>query len=347
LDSAASVSVSVDVCDLDRLGTYLRDELGDDRPITLTGRATGGSSNITLFLDVGTDHYVLRRPPVGPLLPTAHDMLREYRFISAVHGTGVPVAEPIAACEDPEVIGAPFLLLRRVDGFILADPASQSLAATPEEHAGVMRSLVMVLARLHSLDWAALGLAARDGSYLNRQVRRWTSQIDLTPTATRLGPALTEITDWVQQNIPEAGRECIVHGDYTLNNVIVTNPPGCEIAAVVDWEMATIGDPLTDVVWMLKGWGAAPVAGAENPSNWITRAEGALTADGAVELYERETGATFRHRQFYEAFCAWKGIAILEGLYASYVAGTAADPSVAAFEHTIPVSVEQLHASLT
>ena len=146
--------------------------------------------------------------------------------------------------------------------------------------------------------------------------------------------------------MPESGPDAIVHGDYTVNNIIVSRPPGAEIAAVVDWEMSTIGDPLTDLVWMLRGWGEAPAGGVDNPSGWVTRQEGALTVDEAVELYVQETGRTFSNRRFYEVFCAWKGIAILEGLYASYVGGTAADPTVARFESTIPASVAALHGSL-
>ena len=347
MEGTTADTVDPALCDVRRLGDFMREQLGDDRPVSIVGRASGGSSNITLFLRVGSDELVLRRPPAGPLLPTSHDMLREFRFISAVYGTGVPVAEPIAACADPDVIGAPFILLRRVDGLVLTDPASRAELSSSAESHSVTASLVSVLARLHTLDWAALGLTRRDGSYLDRQVRRWSSQLELTATAPRLGTALTEITGWVQSNVPHSAPDALVHGDYTLNNVIVSHAPGAEIAAVVDWEMATIGDPFTDLVWMLRGWGRVPITGAENPSNWITRQDGALTADEAVDLYQRETGRTFTNRRFYEAFCTWKGIAILEGLYAGYVAGNAADPTVAHFETTIPASVAALHASLS
>ncbi len=180
---------SQQVYDLDGLRSFLRDQAGVTGPIEVTGRAPGGSSNITLFLTVDGERWVLRRPPIGELLPTAHDMLREYRFLRAIHGTSVPVAEPLVACPDPTVIGAPFYTMRYVDGVLLSTAAKDPGLARPDECRAITAGLIQVLADLHGLDWAALGLAGKPTGFLRRQVRRWTEQLTLTPTAARLGPA--------------------------------------------------------------------------------------------------------------------------------------------------------------
>lgn len=327
-------------CDVGRLQAWIRAELGVSHRISVVGRASGGSSNITLFVDAGAEQWVLRRPPLGDVLPTAHDVVREYRYIEAVHGTGVPVAEPIGVCTDAAVIGAPFSLLRRVSGVVMSDAASRCLA-DPASAATVTRSMIDVLARLHAVDWSAIGLEARPGDYLQRQVRRWTRQLELTSSASRLGTRLAEVTSWIHANVPESARQTIVHGDYTLNNVIVSPPPDATVAAVLDWEMATIGDPVTDLVWLVRGWGSDA-----QPSNWIASHPGALTPDEAIEAYEQASGTSVGDLHFYEAFCAWKGIAILEGLYAAWLAGTAPTARAAEFETAVPEAVEELHQRL-
>lgn len=332
--------------DLDALRSFLRENAGVTGPIEVTGRAPGGSSNITLFLDVDGERWVLRRPPAGELLPTSHDMLREYRFLRAVHGTSVPVPEPIVACADPAVIGAPFYTMRYVDGVLLSGQANNPDFAQPGEARALTTELISVLAGLHGLDWAALGLEGRPTGFLQRQVRRWTGQLALTPTAPRLGPGLAEATAWISANVPESRRESIVHGDYTPNNILVRQPPGSRVAAVLDWEMATIGDPLADVAWMMQGWAGGASRSRENPAAWVTRLPGSLSREEAIELYEEKSGAPFENQMFYRAFSMWKSIAILEGLYALYVEGRAAEPSVARFEQSVPQQVAELVALL-
>jgi aminoglycoside phosphotransferase (APT) family kinase protein len=331
--------------DLDALRSFLRDQAGITGPIDVTGRAPGGSSNITLFLDVDGERWVLRRPPAGDLLPTSHDMLREYRFLRAIHGTPVPVPEPIVACADPTVIGAPFYTMRYVEGLLLSGQANNPGLAQPDECRALTTQVISVLADLHGLDWAGLGLEGKPTGFLQRQVRRWTEQLSLTPTAPRLGPGLAEVTAWIAANVPDSRRESIVHGDYTPNNILVRQPPGARVAAVLDWEMATIGDPLADVAWLMQGWAGGPRSG-ENPAAWITRLPGSLSREEAVNLYEQKSGAPFENQTFYRAFSMWKSIAILEGLYALYVEGRAADPGVARFEHSVPQQVSELVALL-
>ncbi len=332
--------------DLDALRSFLRDQAGVTGTIEVTGRAPGGSSNITLFLAVDGERWVLRRPPIGELLPTSHDMLREYRFLRAIHGTPVPVPEPIVACPDPTVIGAPFYTMRYVDGLLLSGQANNPGLAEPDECRALTTELISVLAGLHGLDWAGLGLEGRPTGFLQRQVRRWTGQLALTPTAPRLGPGLTEVTDWISANVPDSRRESIVHGDYTPNNILVSRPPGTRVAAVLDWEMATIGDPLADVAWLMQGWASGAARPGENPAAWITRLPGSLSREEAIELYEQKSGAPFENQMFYRAFSMWKSIAILEGLYSLYVEGRAAEPSVARFEQSVPQQVSELVALL-
>ena len=328
--------------DLDGLQSFLRESAGVTGRVEVTGRAPGGSSNITLYLDVDGERWVLRRPPAGDLLPTSHDMLREYRFLRAIHGTSVPVPEPIAACADPAVIGAPFYTMRYVDGVLLSGEARNPDLARPDECRAITTELIGVLADLHGLDWAALGLQGKPTGFLSRQVRRWTEQLSLTPTAARLGNGLAEVTAWISAHVPESRRESIVHGDYTPNNILIRRPPGARVAAVLDWEMATIGDPLADLAWLLQGWGAAGSRPGENPASWLTALPGSLSPEEAIECYEQKSGAAFEHRTFYRAFSMWKSIAILEGLYSLYVEGRAADPSVARFEQSVPRQLSEL-----
>ena len=212
--------------DLDALRSFLRDQAGVTGPIEVTGRAPAEARTSPSSSPWTASAGSCAGPPSGELLPTSHDMLREYRFLRAIHGTPVPVPEPIVACPDPAVIGAPFYTMRYVDGLLLSGQANNPGLADPDECRALTTELISVLADLHGLDWAGLGLEGRPTGFLQRQVRRWTGQLALTPTAPRLGPGLTEVTDWISANVPDSRRESIVHGDYTPNNILVSRPPG-------------------------------------------------------------------------------------------------------------------------
>jgi aminoglycoside phosphotransferase (APT) family kinase protein len=298
---------------LDRLIAWLA-EHGVVLAVPVTAELTPyGRSNLTYILsDAVGRKVVVRRPPLGGVLATAHDMSREWRFISGLHDSPatprVPVPEPLAVCPGTDVIGAPFFVMSYVDGLVaetlagLAPPGDASAAEA-------VRQLVSILATLHGVDFAAAGLQsfARPGSYLQRQLHRWKAAFD--QSACREIAAVDEVYRRLLDAPPEQRRTTIVHGDYRIGNVICG--PGGDIRAVLDWELATIGDPLADLAWLVLD---CPDAGA------------AHTDPGALaDAYARATGADVGELPYYVAFAHWRGACILAGVTTRYEAGVMAD----------------------
>lgn len=328
--------------DIEQLRRYLDSQVAQGvTSLAVTGFAASGSSNITAFLDADGRQWVLRRPPLGNLLPTSHDMIREYRFVHALRNSEVPVPPTVAVCTDESVIGAPFYVSERVPGSILQDVIPDGF----QEPAEVARLAVVVidtLAALHAVEWEGMDVPYRPGDYLQRQISRWLRQLELTPTASRL-EGLDEVNDWIRAHQPEQAEHVIVHGDYGLHNMIIGAPPDTGINAVLDWEMATIGDPLADLAWFLSGWGRSQEdGGVKNPANVITTWPGAPSAAELLDRYERSSGRTIPNWLFYEAFSMWKGAIITEGLYSQFVEGTAANPAVIRFREEVPAQVARL-----
>lgn len=277
----------------------------------------GGLSNLTYRVADGASTWALRRPPLGHVLSTAHDMTREFRVISALHGTDVPVAEPVILCEDVDVNGAPFYLMAYVDGVVLDRPdVLGGLTADQARHACEL--LVDTLLALHAIEPADVGLEdfGRPHGFLERQVKRWRTQWEASETEPRAG--LEELVAGLADRIPEPQPAGIVHGDYRLTNVLYSHDIG-RIAAVVDWEMATLGDPLTDVgllvVYQTLGeqgmFGAAPMS---------TEA-GFLPADALVQRYAAGSPRDLSALPWYVAFAWFKLAVIAEGIHARYLQG--------------------------
>jgi aminoglycoside phosphotransferase (APT) family kinase protein len=292
------------VIDLARAGVWLGE------PLALQGAATTGSSSTTLFVRIGERPAVLQHPPSGPTLPTAHDLARQCRFLQAVASSAVPVPRVIAFCEDAEVAGAPFLLTERVEGVCLLAAVGESDHEI--DAAALSRHAIDVMVDLHALEWVALGLTAAPGSYLERQIFRWHDQLVRTPTAHRLGE-LQPLMDWLLAQRPPGAEQVIVHGDFGFHNLLVARD---RITAVLDWELATIGDPLVDLIGLVKSWGKGGLS--PNPANEVVaHAPGAFTRDDLILRYEERSGRCFReHRKYYEAFSMWKSIGIFEGVHA-------------------------------
>ena len=282
----------------------------------------GGRSNLTYEVDDSAgNRYVLRRPPTGHILPTAHDMSREFKIISALGPAGVPVPPALGLCTDETVNGASFYVMGFVDGIIArtAEIAEQRLDA--EARQAVSVSLVDTLAKIHAVDPGAIGLGdlSRTEGYIARQLKRWYANYQAA-NESRGGtalPAVDEIHDFLSARIPEQGPAAIVHGDYRLDNCIVS-PDGC-VLAVLDWELCTLGDPLADVGQLLVYWpepGERSVLGGSP-----TTASGFLTRAEVTKRYMDVTGRDLPHIDFYIAFAYWKLACILEGVYARYVGG--------------------------
>jgi aminoglycoside phosphotransferase (APT) family kinase protein len=306
--------------DLDRLDTYLASAM----PGLVTGPLSaelvlGGRSNLTYYVTDGTTRWVLRRPPLGHVLRTAHDMGREFRVMSALAKTTVPAPMTIHLCSDPEPLGAPFYLMEYVSGLVLRSAAQIEEHFDPAGTTAVVERLVDVLAELHTVDPDSVGLAdfGRPVGYLDRQVERWRRQLDASRSRTVAG--IDELHDRLAASVPTSARATLLHGDYRLDNVIV-DPVSHDIAAVLDWEMATLGDPLADlglfVVYMR----------ARSPEDRlitgdVTAAAGFPSTDALVERYAWRTGADLSSLDWYVALACFKLAVVLEGIHFRFTQG--------------------------
>lgn len=308
------------------LHRYLAEHIpGQDAPLEVE-RIGGGHSNETFFVRRGSQEWVLRRPPRGPLLPTAHDVLREYRVLAALNGTSVPTPRVVLACEDTSVIGAPFYLMERVYGIIVRD----KLPPFANDQAGrraISKTLIDALVELHGVDWRAVGLEnfGKPEGYLQRQVRRWMGQLE--KSRQRPLPDLDAVTAWLVEHMPTSGPATIVHGDYRLDNVMLADDAP-RVVAIFDWEMATIGDPLADIGYLLSFWREPGDPEPEiNTAGWRSMEQpGFFSRAELADYYAEYTGRTIRDMAFYEALAIWKLAVLLEGSYSRHRAGTTDDP---------------------
>ncbi|MEU9289936.1 phosphotransferase family protein [Streptomyces sp. NPDC048275] len=279
----------------------------------------GGRSNLTYEVTDGTHRWVLRRPPLGVLTPTAHDMDREYRVVAALAGTGVPVARAVLSCTDPEVLGAPFCVVDFVEGAVLRD-GDEAAGLPPADARRAAEALVDALVALHSVDAADVGLGGfgRPEGYLERQVRRWRGQ--WAKVATRELPDLEELHGRLARAVPPSGAPTVVHGDYRLDNTILAPGDLGRIAAIVDWEMATLGDPLADLGMLLMYWDPTcePVLGARHVP---TANPGFPSGRELAERYAAKSGRDIGAVAYYQALGCFKLAVIAEGIHARYLAG--------------------------
>jgi aminoglycoside phosphotransferase (APT) family kinase protein len=331
--------------DLDRLHTYLNRAC----PGLVGDRVTaeiiaGGRSNLTYRLTGAGGALVLRRPPLGHVLPTAHDMAREFRVIAALYPTGFPVPVPLHLCPDAEVIGAPFYLMSHVDGWVLRGSEDVSVL-TREAAARAGELLARTLADLHDIEPAAVGLVdfGRPAGFLERQVRRWYQQWERSKTRELV--ALEKVTAALRASIPTQPRAAIVHGDYRLDNVMVDAEVG-RILAVLDWEMATLGDPLADVGLLvvyteLAAAGLAPTQPRLGPD------QGFLTA---AELVDRYAGhapwASVDRIGWYVALGYYKLAVISEGIHARYLQGKTVGAGFDQMGSSVPILIDRAQAAL-
>jgi len=283
----------------------------------------GGQSNPTYKLLSGSGCYVLRRKPLGQLLPSAHAVDREYRVMHALSGTAVPVPEVHALCEDDGVIGSAFYVMEFLDGRIFWDPRLPGLS--PAERRAMFQSMNTVIAALHSVDYVKLGLAefGRPGNYMARQIGRWSRQYQAS--ATELQPAMDRLIEWLPLHLPPDGEPRIVHGDYRIDNLIY-HPTEPRVIGVLDWELSTIGDPLADFAYHAMAWRVTPalfrgLAGVD------LAALGIPTEDDYVAAYGARTGrGRTTDWEFYTVYSLFRLAAIMQGIAKRAVDGTAASP---------------------
>jgi aminoglycoside phosphotransferase (APT) family kinase protein len=279
----------------------------------------GGHSNLTFKVtDALGNRYVLRRPPLSHALASAHDMGREHRIISALHDSQVPVAPALGLCVDIEVNEAPFYVMSFVDGLIIRDNETARRELTEATRLHASNSLIDTMVKIHQVVPSEVGLGelGRHEGYIERQLKRWYGQWNASKT--RELPAIDRVHDELLKRIPAQGPATIVHGDYRLDNCMIDVQGN--IAAVLDWELCTLGDPMADLGLLMVYWtGPDDDAGANNFAT--TTAPGFLNRQQLAERYAQVSGRDISHLDFYVSFAYWKLACIIEGVYARYISG--------------------------
>ncbi len=310
--------------DAAKLFEYLRCHLDGFEQDETVLQFQGGQSNPTFLLETAAQKFVLRKKPPGKLLPSAHQIDREYRIQKALEHTQVPVARMLHYCTDASIIGTEFYVMEFLEGRVFSDVLMPELA--PAERGAVQADLFKVIGALHRVDYEALGLGdfGRPANYVARQLARWRSQYEAAKTAEM--PEMDRLIDWLGAHMPEADESAIAHGDFRLGNMMVA-PDRPEIIAVLDWELATLGHPLADLAYCcmpfhmpadgetLRGYGGIDF-----------KAYGLATEDEVLDLYCRATGRSgIPDWKFFLGFSMFRSAAIAEGVYARALAGNAAD----------------------
>ena len=299
-----------------------------------------GGSNLTFRVQAGDDDWILRRPPMSHVLATAHDMAREWTVLQALFATDVPVPRIVRTCADESVLGAPFYLMERLDGIVFND-ATDVAHLDDDQSLACAHELVDVLARLHAVDPASVGLAefGRPEGFVERQVRRWSKQWEASKQ--RELPAIDEVARRLTSSLPTEGGASIVHGDYSFNNTMFFRHPPTRMQAVLDWEMSTLGDPLTDVGMVAVYWAEV------GEFMWRNRAHpqphranaGFPSVHSLLERYASSSGRDLGAIDFYRALATFKLAVIVEGSYAR-AAGSGDPERIATIDNTVRTLAE-------
>jgi aminoglycoside phosphotransferase (APT) family kinase protein len=344
VDSSSEKTGPSATIDAEGLKRFIRDNRLGDAANLRTENISFGHSNEVHLVHFDGHSWALRRPPRGPLLPTAHDVLREYRVLAALQQTPVPVPRVYASCDDNSYIGAPFYLMEYMRGKViragLIPSDEKSFADTPSKRRAVSEGMIDLLVALQAVDWRKAGLEGfgRPDGYIERQLRRWIGQLEKTLPLTRPLPVMAQIEQWLKAHMPQAQPSTIVHGDFKLDNVMWhANSDSPRAIALFDWEMSTIGDPLADLGWMVTYW--TDPADSETRRSVVSSMDpepGYYHRQEMVELYEKKSGRAMRDFAFYQIFSLFKLAIILEGSYSRYLSGQADDPMFATYDVRVP-----------
>ena len=326
VDDAAPVRAG-EALDVARLGEYLATHIPDLQLPLRVRQFPSGFSNLSYLLTAGSAEFVLRRPPIGTRPKSGHDMQREFRVLSALRAGFAECPRPLHYCADETVIGAPFYVVERIRGIILRRDYPLGLEATPALVRVQQVALIEVLARLHRLDYQSLGLAdlGRPDGYAARQVRGWTERFQQACTAD--APQTAEVADWLAANTPTgSGRAALIHNDYKLDNVVFDSRQPERLIGVLDWEMATIGDPLMDLGCSMAYW----VEAGDEPEMLATRMlpthlPGALSRMEVLGHYSKASGLPVGDFRFYRVFGLFRLAVIIQQIYYRYYHGQTKD----------------------
>ena len=303
-----------------------------------------GASNLTYLVKIGDWEGVLRRPPLGPVPPKAHDMGREARLLIKLHEAFPLAPKPYFFCEDESVIGAPFYVMERRKGVIVDDSFPEGVEPTEELRRGMSRMVVETLVELHTVDWqkASLGDLGRPEGFLERQVKGWIGRYDKAKTEQI--EEVAPLTEWIQKNIPESPPATIVHNDYKLNNLLLNPEDLTEVRAVLDWEMTTIGDPLFDLAVSLSYWvEAGDSQELKEVLPTVADTPGFMTRKEFVDYYAQKSGRDLSDMHWYLVFGYFKLAVILQQIYARWHNGQTKDERFATFNERVKNVIVHAH----
>ncbi len=318
-DTVPPVSADVAGVDLPKVTNWLETNVAGARGPFTFDLIAGGHSNLTYRVSASNgERFVLRRPPLGHVLASAHDMSREHRIIAALRDTPVPVAPAVGFCDDPAVNGVPFYVMKFVDGLVIRDRDAAESLLTPDARRRASESIVDTMAAIHAVDPVSVGLGelGRHDGYIARQLKRWYGQWNAQKT--RDLAAVDRVHDELLARVPEQGPATLVHGDYRLDNCMVD--PAGNVIAVLDWEICTLGDPMADLGLLMVYW-TGPDDDLSSWTNGACTAPGFLNRADLAERYAKVSGRDTSQLDFYVAFAFWKLACILEGVYARYLGG--------------------------
>lgn len=316
------------------LRAYLRDHLPEADGGVEVRQFPRGFSNLTYLVRAGGREMVLRRPPFGAQVRGGHDVVREHGILAALHPVWPKAPGPILCCADESVLGAPFYLMERVSGVILRDRVPEGAGLGPEAMRGVCLAAVDTLAELHAVDWRAAGLEGigRPDGYVRRQVEGWADR--WRKAVTDEVREMDEAAAWLAANLPAEGAPAVIHNDFKYDNLVLDPADLSSVRAVLDWEMATLGDPLMDLGTALAYW-AEPADPPELKGFGITHLPGNLDRRGVVERYAVKTGRDVSGIRFHHAYGLFKVGVIAQQIYARYRAGKTRDPRFAGLLHVV------------
>jgi aminoglycoside phosphotransferase (APT) family kinase protein len=331
-----------------KLAAYLRDKLplgeNQDAPLAVQ-QFPGGAANLTYLLTFGTQEYVLRRPPLGPIAPKSHDMAREYTVLSVLYQAFPYAPRSYHFCEDPEIIGGPFQIMERRRGVVAYHDMPKEFQAIPSAARQMSQALIEALVDFHAVDYAALGLAdlGKAEGFLQRQVEGWYGRWHKAKIED--SPDFEAIYQWLNTHLPPQTEATLVHNDYKLNNVMFRADDPGQMVAIFDWDMCTLGEPLNDLGSLLAYWSdpedppyMSGLLGMPSPDY------GFLRRDDLVQAYAARSGRDVSQILFYHLLAKYRLIVIAQQIYIRYHRGQTQDARFAAFKEIIPLLIEQTRA---
>jgi len=302
----------------------------------------GGHSNLTYLLTFGEADIVVRRPPLGPVPPTAHDMAREFRWLSAMHRVFPLAPKPYLLCDDTSIVGSVFYAMERRRGVVVRAEEPPELADRPEARRAISGALVDTLAQLHAVDIEANGLMGlgKPAGFVERQVRGWSDRWQRAQTQQL--PEMDALVDWLRAHMPpDVPTPSIVHGDFKLDNVMVDPSNVARVVAVLDWEMSALGDPLVDVGILLAYWAPTAPPLQRDALTTVTHRPGYFSRDEIIERYRLRSGRDLSTIRFYEVFARFKIAVVIQQIYFRYVHGQTTDARFATFAERVAFLARQ------